>query len=659
MRVFQSDNIVPILVAGLIVISTIPIPVAGQDVPESRVLLDTDREQIDSVSLDGETYQVYRYENLLPYASGIEVYSNGERITSESDANRVLRVIAWERATEQLGPEEIDTLRSIHQSAQEIQQLVSGPISALNTILGFIDWMKETSVAGFNVWEEAKNVVPALEGFDTAARDLRAELEEWRNAAQAVNENLPPVINALERIKRGEEVDYSKLSQQFADSMSAMERLQSKSDELERRLSDMSQRSDEIATATASIPVVGGDISDAFTRLSNEISSAASRVDQYSSELSEQESNLRDVKQTAESERNTMMRQWQSRQNAQLKVYGTLAVLSLPVVAGLFYVFRRRRRYNYSRNISPRISSPLAFFSNFSIFNSSLGTPSKRPGPKMDNTDRPVRTEQQGKQNLSTKTIKIPYFDKSFYLDEVIGIGLAISAIFLLTYTTGTIRNMLRYGQGLEIKQSLVIQLIFLFLVVSLAGYLINKAVELGRNEEKIGLLLLPTGAIILISVFRISNSFTPYLLDFGMHFVIRIFIILGLAIVGVFFLNSGIKLIDKPNLTGFSLSGIGVIMLLFSVYRANQVIVTNPSSDRLLLNLTNLIIMIAIAGFLVSKGVLAIQRKENEMASKQEAKSATAESSQAIVCSECGQAVPKDAEYCNGCGTKLTELDS
>ncbi|MFB6197136.1 MAG: discoidin domain-containing protein, partial [Halobacteriaceae archaeon] len=129
---------------------------AQSPAPESRLLLDSTSKQLGAVTLDGTTYYVVQYDNMLPYADGIEIYrADGTRLRSLARAKPVLEAIAarrvlaqteatnvrakaravatgqatqtfkslaWRRAARQLKPEDIATLRRIQQSVTDIKR---------------------------------------------------------------------------------------------------------------------------------------------------------------------------------------------------------------------------------------------------------------------------------------------------------------------------------------------------------------------------------------------------------------------------------------------------------------------------------------------------------------------------------------------------------
>jgi hypothetical protein len=313
-----------LLVVAIVITGTVPLPIAAQGADENSVLLDSSREKIADVSVDGQAYTIYEYENVLPYASGIEVYTNGQRVTDEAEARHVARAIAWQRAAGGLDSTDIETLRQIDESAQQINQIVTPLLDVLNQALAVIDELKQRQIAGQSAWDLVTDASPALAEFETAARELRSELQEWKTAADAVNENVPRAIDDAERIKRGENVDYSKVSQHFTASVKGTDQLQSQSAEVRDGLASTAETASRASSEVRSVPIIGGDLSQFYAQAGTQLNDASGNVGEFSDALGRQKSQLADIKATADSEEKQMMSTWNARQTAEIRVYGTL-----------------------------------------------------------------------------------------------------------------------------------------------------------------------------------------------------------------------------------------------------------------------------------------------------------------------------------------------
>lgn len=360
-----------VVAALVVVLSAFPLTVVGQadSGPPDGVLLDGEVTHIETVEVDGTTYRVYEYENVLPYASGVEVYANGEQVTDVEKATPALRVVAveralrdegvedadavvseavengddptaafqrvaWRRAAEDLDASDIETLRAIRAAAAEIEQDLAPVESAVDRVVNLIDRMKEQEVAGTSLWDAATQASPALQGFDATVRGLQDELKGWTEAARAIDENVPEVVDSLERMEAGEDVDYARLSRNFEAAMTGLAQLREKSTELESRLSNAASTSSTIASEVGAAPIIGDDISDGFARLSGALDRGADRVGSFRETVAEQEAALSSVKDTAEETQSSLRSAYESelsslqdeasaRNSAELRVYGT------------------------------------------------------------------------------------------------------------------------------------------------------------------------------------------------------------------------------------------------------------------------------------------------------------------------------------------------
>jgi len=321
-------------------------PVTGQsnNAPDSVVLLDQERTEVGTVSVGGERYTIYRYENTFPYATGIEIFQGNERVTSQQTAEEVLQAHGWKDAVRGLDTSDINDLRSIGGSAQEIESTVSGPLSTVNTVLGEIENLEQTTVPGSgflgeeqSAWDAATSVSPTLQGFDSTLRTLQSELEEWEQNANRVNENVPQLVGRIEGIRGGEDPDYSSVRDDFSETMEALDSLESQTSSLENRVSTVGSASSTIASEVSDVPVVGEETSSTFDSLASDLNSMERGLDQLSSSLNDQESNLQRVSDNAESTQQSLLSSWETRQSSSNKVLITLmgALLVILVLVGL------------------------------------------------------------------------------------------------------------------------------------------------------------------------------------------------------------------------------------------------------------------------------------------------------------------------------------
>lgn len=315
----------------------------GTNAPESRVFLDTNRTLVGRVTIDGTPYAVYRYENMLPYASGIEVYGPEGRVEDEDRAQAVFTVLAWQQAVSELSAEDISTLKDIKETSQRINSIVSPPLNVLNKILQFQNELKQMSFMGTSAWDILADNYPGLEEFFVSVRDTKGTLQDWQQASSRTNQNLGDVIRSLEQIQ-SEEADpnYEELGTQFAEAMAGLDELSSESDQLAEELSSVSNTASEIASAINSISLLPGELAQPFRAVASTLSTAESEVQSFSDTLQEQRSELGAVRNTAQGTQDSYINAYKTRSGAETKVYGTLGglLLALFIIVGL--LLRRR-----------------------------------------------------------------------------------------------------------------------------------------------------------------------------------------------------------------------------------------------------------------------------------------------------------------------------
>jgi catechol 2,3-dioxygenase-like lactoylglutathione lyase family enzyme/archaellum component FlaC len=158
---------------------------------------------------------------------------------------------------------------------ERLERAMEPTLNALDSALSLIDRSKETSVPlKGSVWELVASAVPGAESFESKARDLEAELRDWRDDTQKLDERLTELDDEL----GSGEPDYDTLADGFEDSVRSMESLKKRSERLEERLREASEKSDAVAEKAGGVPVLGDDIQKRFNSLSRHLSEAADEV---------------------------------------------------------------------------------------------------------------------------------------------------------------------------------------------------------------------------------------------------------------------------------------------------------------------------------------------------------------------------------------------
>lgn len=353
---------------------------------DSRVLLDGEWRLVGDYAVEGERYRVYRVENALPFASGVEVFHEGEPVTDPSEARAVLNAVAadrvlttrdyevseervtgvtsrsaaddlfeelaWRRAVERVDESELEAMRATVAVARDIQRTTASVGNAIDSILGVVDGMKSTSLVGVTAWDLAVNVAPQLEPFVDSLESLRTELREWERAADRVTTTLPAAIDGIERAKAGEDVDYDRVAGDLGEAMGALDQLRAQSDELEDRFRRIGETSSTIASLLGRESRLGAGLSSSFDSFGRTMNGHADDVDQFGDGLDQQATQLGEVRSFGrnehdrlldswEEERAELREDWESRQSAETAVYGALGG-SAVIFGGIgFFLWRR------------------------------------------------------------------------------------------------------------------------------------------------------------------------------------------------------------------------------------------------------------------------------------------------------------------------------
>lgn len=328
------------IIVVLLLISAIPATVAAQAVPQN-VLLDQETTKMASVTVDGQTYDVYRIENVVWYASGIDIYADGERVRSESTARQVLTKLARRRAAEELGPEELRTLRPARRNVSDAAPAVSTAARDIDATLTHLEDLKTRQVDDTTSYNRSVEAAPGIVEFNQSARELLPELRSFNSDSSAFVENATTLIELIQQRENGTSVDPQRLYETYIATIRATEAV----DEhlgfgggIEG-LSDIATTSETIAGNVSSVPETGNQTAEHFEAVANSTSTAANRTQAI--ELPGFEFN--DAQDRAQSLESDWMDRWNSRQNAGKDVYNTIfgLVIAVIVLAGYFRWKRR------------------------------------------------------------------------------------------------------------------------------------------------------------------------------------------------------------------------------------------------------------------------------------------------------------------------------
>lgn len=337
----MKDRSIPVLIVVVsLVIAALAPAVAAQSIPRT-VFLDEDTRRIGTIAVDGQTYQVYHHDNLVPWASGVEIYTEGHRVTSESTAQMVLEALAQRRAVSDLGKRDADLLQASAANVTETATNVSESTAAINGTLAYLMDTKDLSAEGSTVFNESLEAAPTIDEFNQTAREVGPKLRSFDNDSEAYTSNATRLATLIERRENGDSVDPQRLYDRYSTTLEEMQRLSEHTDfsGVTEPLRTVAAQSESISENVSTVPKRGDELVQRFERTHN-TSSVARNGTQV---LELPGFALEEPQDTAQSLQSTWVDEWEERRNAAMTVYKTIigGAVAILIVGG--YVWWRRR----------------------------------------------------------------------------------------------------------------------------------------------------------------------------------------------------------------------------------------------------------------------------------------------------------------------------
>lgn len=340
-----GSTLLKILVVIILVLNTFSTGAIAQNSPR-HVLLDDNPTRMATVHTNSQAFVIYEYDNLLPYASGIEVYTGGERVTSADTVDEVFRALARRQATK-FEPESrtIERLQRVMNRSEAVQRATGEAISSLNETLAYRETLQETTVNNTTAWEAAIQSSDALDqsfvsGFSgpSDAGELRNQLMAVRSSARNLETNASRVITLLQQRQAGQEINRSDLYRRYAGVYTELETLKTQLESVQPTILEIANASKMVASQSDSVPSKGEEIQRRFTSLGQSLEVAGNQITQTGPAFTELRTTLPTVA-TDENYQAQLTKRWKQRQGAATKVYATVAegvILSVALVLGLF-----------------------------------------------------------------------------------------------------------------------------------------------------------------------------------------------------------------------------------------------------------------------------------------------------------------------------------
>lgn len=322
----------------ILVVSTLPATVMAQQVPRA-VLFDEDTRQVASVTVDGQTYEVYRIENVVWYASGVDIYADGDRVRSESTARAVLTKLARRRAIQDFGPEDVTRLRRLKRNVSDVASVVANASGSIDRTLTHLERLKTKRVDNTTAYRATLQAAPQVRTFNDTARDLLPQLRSYDRDSEAFVENATTLIRLVEQRSNGSSVDPERLYTVYLATVRANDALSNHLGfgGMNDGLSDVAGLSATIAQNVSGVPEYGNETAAHFERVETTAMAATNQTETIEL-LGFDFEETQDHARSFEAE---LMDDWRSRQNAGTDVYYTLSGLGLLAVAAAGY-FRWR-----------------------------------------------------------------------------------------------------------------------------------------------------------------------------------------------------------------------------------------------------------------------------------------------------------------------------
>ena len=316
-------------VVGMVLIGTLPGIVLAQDLAGQR-LLNEQATTVATIEVDGQTYQVNRYENTLPYTSGIAVYHDGERVDSNHRAKTILTALAHRRAAEEIGPTERRMLRTLAANVTEARNSTRDAQAALNRSIHYLDTLRNTTVDGDSAWNRTVAAAPVAADYAGSAREAREDLAQFQAASADFADNVSTLVELLDENETQPRQRYHR----YAVTMDHANTLAGDLGgfySLSKDLRKVANTSERIANNASSVPEVGDTTETRFSRAATQTRDAAARIDAVPADLHRDE--LDATTDRAETLKQRYLTEWRARNNVTFELYGT--IFGLPLIGAV------------------------------------------------------------------------------------------------------------------------------------------------------------------------------------------------------------------------------------------------------------------------------------------------------------------------------------
>jgi len=319
-------------------------------------LFDRRWEHIASVTEGDSIHLVYRYTNIVPLVSGIEILDEqGKRtIILPNRARKVLKTLGWHEAMKLVEQRDIEVMQGILASSETIRDVVEEPSQLVSAVIDGLDYLKTLSadipfVGRISAWDAVVKVYPSVGAVYDALKTLDNELDSWLEASTQVTESLPKAISSMQQSLQEEEVP-DDVATNFEQAMLGLDSLAENTDRTASRIAEIESEISSLRRgldSAADTPIVGGaiaSVADAAGSLERSLRDVRTRLTSFSTDMRNQRKKMSRVVQEAETKADKYYKLWKRRQGAEIKIFGFVFGIPALTIVAILLVWRKKRR---------------------------------------------------------------------------------------------------------------------------------------------------------------------------------------------------------------------------------------------------------------------------------------------------------------------------
>lgn len=257
----------------------------GIEIAEShQILFDCDFDLLDCIHLNNEEYYIIKQKNFFLFANRLDIYrSDGRNVENHNLLKSIFEVYAWKQQAGKLKAMDRSDLKGVLTVSEGIKSVVAPLHRVTGTTISAIDEAKVIKIGEIYVWDAATKIKPELKNFENTVRSFDSEVGEWNSASSNLNANLQDVIEGLESMDRGEEIDWTGFAYSTKGSVGALNELRVKTSQMSHRVSSIHGN---LKKVNRGLDLVGGGLlAGAFGEMDSKLGSVHDLIDGYTDRL--------------------------------------------------------------------------------------------------------------------------------------------------------------------------------------------------------------------------------------------------------------------------------------------------------------------------------------------------------------------------------------